>query len=62
MNGRAEREHLLFSDDNHLVEVTKIPFRLNGWAVLGALMCTASAALVVTAFIYAYIWARHWYQ
>ena len=37
-------------------------WRINWWTVLGGLICTASAAVVVTGFTYAYIWASRWYR
>lgn len=35
-------------------------WRIDWWSVLGGLICMASAAVVVTGFTYAYIYAAHW--
>lgn len=57
-----------FQDDPRLVEMFREAERkrkkplVNWYAVLGAVICTASAALVVTGFTYLYISAARWYR
>ena len=36
--------------------------RLNWGPITGAMICMASASIVVTFFVYAYIWASRWYR